>query len=182
MQTQKEAVRRKILAAAEEEFLRAGFHRASVRRIAAAAGVAAGNIYAYFPSKAALFDAVVAPALEAVRRLFGLDGSGSLEAMSGWIADAFLADQASFRVLMERAEGTRYEGTRERLVASAARKIQQEHLKGFPSDLQTPFFAEAMAGAVIGGMFQLLQGYNGDEAVFRRSVEGLVGVLFRSFY
>lgn len=178
MQTQKETVRRRILAAAEAEFLDAGFHRASVRRIAAAAGVAVGNIYAYFPGKAALFDAVVAPALEAVRRLFKLDGSGSLEMMSAWIADAFLSAQTAFRVLMERAEGTSYEGAREGLIASAAAKIQKEYLTSFPADLQTPIFAEAMAGAVIGGMFQLLQGYNGDEATFRRSVAGLVNILF----
>jgi TetR/AcrR family transcriptional regulator, mexJK operon transcriptional repressor len=47
--------RRRLVAAARTEFLRDGFHGASVERIAAAAGVAKQTLYNHFPGKDALF-------------------------------------------------------------------------------------------------------------------------------
>jgi AcrR family transcriptional regulator len=55
----KQATRAKLLAAAGEEFARAGLERANVDAISLAAGYAKGTIYNYFPSKEELFLAVV---------------------------------------------------------------------------------------------------------------------------
>jgi AcrR family transcriptional regulator len=55
----KERTRERLLAAAAQEFARAGFERASVDAISLAAGYAKGTIYNYFPSKEDLFLAVV---------------------------------------------------------------------------------------------------------------------------
>jgi len=55
----KQATRTKLLAAAADEFGRVGFERASVDAISLAAGYSKGTIYNYFPSKEALFLAVV---------------------------------------------------------------------------------------------------------------------------
>jgi AcrR family transcriptional regulator len=55
----KETTRGRLLAAAAEEFARAGFERASVDAISLAAGYAKGTIYNYFPSKEDLFLAVI---------------------------------------------------------------------------------------------------------------------------
>ncbi len=55
----REATRAKLLAAAAEEFGRAGLERASVDAISLAAGYGKGTIYNYFPSKEELFLAVV---------------------------------------------------------------------------------------------------------------------------
>jgi len=55
----KQATRRRLLAAAAEEFARAGLERASIDAISLAAGYAKGTIYNYFPSKEELFLAVV---------------------------------------------------------------------------------------------------------------------------
>jgi AcrR family transcriptional regulator len=55
----KETTRAQLLAAAAQEFARAGFERANVDRISLAAGYAKGTIYNYFPSKEELFLAVV---------------------------------------------------------------------------------------------------------------------------
>jgi len=62
----KEATRGKLLAAAAEEFARAGFERANVDAISLAAGYAKGTIYNYFPSKEQLFLVVVEEALAQV--------------------------------------------------------------------------------------------------------------------
>lgn len=58
-QTLKTSVRTRILAAAAEAFAREGFAAARLTDIAAEAGVSTGNLYRYYPNKAALFDAVV---------------------------------------------------------------------------------------------------------------------------
>ena len=55
----KETTRARLLAAAAQEFARAGFERASIDGISLAAGYAKGTIYNYFPSKEELFLAVV---------------------------------------------------------------------------------------------------------------------------
>src|ERR1051325_2409346 len=46
--------RDEILEAAERCFVRSGFHQTSMQEICAEAGMSAGNLYRYFPSKEAL--------------------------------------------------------------------------------------------------------------------------------
>lgn len=70
MQTLKEEIRRNILTAAKEEFLKCGFSGASVRRIAESAKTSTSNVYNYFEDKNALFAAVVAPALSDLEAAF----------------------------------------------------------------------------------------------------------------
>jgi len=56
---QKIDVRRKLLEAAAQHFSESGLERANVDAISVAAGYAKGTIYNYFPSKQALFGAVI---------------------------------------------------------------------------------------------------------------------------
>ena len=69
MQYLKENVEKRLLDAAREVFLRDGFARSSVRDIAAAAGVAVGNLYRYYPGKDALFCAVLRPVTDALEAM-----------------------------------------------------------------------------------------------------------------
>src|SRR6266568_399155 len=55
----KQATRARLIAAAAQEFARAGLERANVDSISLAAGYAKGTIYNYFASKEDLFLAVV---------------------------------------------------------------------------------------------------------------------------
>ncbi|MDO5548153.1 MAG: TetR/AcrR family transcriptional regulator [Eubacteriales bacterium] len=58
-----------LLEAGKREFLERGFQGASMRSIAAAAGVTTGALYRYYTDKAAIFDALVSePALELLER------------------------------------------------------------------------------------------------------------------
>src|SRR5215207_4931332 len=59
----KQATQARLLAAAAEEFGRAGLERANIDAISLAAGFAKGTIYNYFPSKDELFLAVVEEAV-----------------------------------------------------------------------------------------------------------------------
>lgn len=54
----RELRRRQILDAANECFAREGFHRTSMTQIVAEAGVSAGSIYLYFPSKDDIIGAI----------------------------------------------------------------------------------------------------------------------------
>lgn len=59
-----------ILQAAREEFLAKGFQGASLRRIVKKAGVTTGAFYRYYPTKEALFEALVKPAADAIQGYF----------------------------------------------------------------------------------------------------------------
>jgi AcrR family transcriptional regulator len=64
------ATRRRILDAARDSFSRVGFEATTTRDIAAAAGIAAGTLFNYFPAKEAIAMTLVADALGAARRQF----------------------------------------------------------------------------------------------------------------
>src|SRR3954447_14977136 len=64
------ATRHRILEAARECFSKVGFEAATTREIAAAAGIAAGTLFNYFPAKEAIAMALVAEALGEARRQF----------------------------------------------------------------------------------------------------------------
>lgn len=63
MQFKKSDVKARLLVVAQEEFARAGFAGASMRRIAAEAGVGVANVYNYFSGKDEIFCQVVSPAV-----------------------------------------------------------------------------------------------------------------------
>lgn len=61
-----------LLAAARAAFVEKGFDGASMQDLARSAGMSAGNFYRYFPSKAAIVEAMVARDLAAVEDEFRL--------------------------------------------------------------------------------------------------------------
>jgi AcrR family transcriptional regulator len=109
-----------ILHCAKQEFLQKGFQNASLRDIAAAAGMTTGAIYTYFKDKNALFEAIVAPVCEQAERMLtelstsyytpeGVVGEitaqstiTDLHGIYGFIYDNFEA----FRLLVAGAEGS----------------------------------------------------------------------------
>jgi AcrR family transcriptional regulator len=66
----KVATRRRILETAMDRFSRAGFEATTTRDIAAAAGIAAGTLFNYFPSKEAIVMALAAESLVEAHRQF----------------------------------------------------------------------------------------------------------------
>ena len=119
MQYQKEEVRERILEAALAEFERSGYYRASMRKIAVGSKVPIGNLYRYFASKEALFDAVVKEASEAIPRFIAKSYEHFLtfdvsdlrrlaEEISVAISD--IADRygREFLILIDKSEGSAY--------------------------------------------------------------------------
>jgi AcrR family transcriptional regulator len=67
---QQEQRRARILDAAEQSFARNGFHRTTMQDICREAGVSAGALYLYFPSKEALMEGIATRSREEVLENF----------------------------------------------------------------------------------------------------------------
>ena len=91
----------KILEVGKKEFLEKGFKNASLNKIVAEAGFTKGAFYGYYPDKAALFEDLV-----------GETAKGLLEQFKAAQAAHFDA----FKLILCRAEGTRYANFLEELV------------------------------------------------------------------
>src|SRR5215204_1451942 len=87
----RQAKERAILEAALEVFAESGFAQARLDDVAARAGVAKGTIYLYFPSKQALFEALIRTGIAA-----------PIKALSAQVAALDLPFEAVVRALFER--------------------------------------------------------------------------------
>lgn len=117
----------RILSAGKEEFLTKGFAEASLRNIAAKAGVTTGAIYGYYSDKNALFTALVEPAAAEFTRQFlyvhdryeytpiDLTFETSTNALNGMM-DYIYENFDSFRLLICCSAGSAYEDYIEFLV------------------------------------------------------------------
>ncbi len=88
-----EKTRRKLLAAAEEEFGEKGFHNASISSITQRAGVAQGTFYLYYRCKDDIFRALVEHMNRSMRRHLS-------EAIAG-AADRIEAEKIGLKVFLE---------------------------------------------------------------------------------
>ncbi|MGC5700446.1 TetR/AcrR family transcriptional regulator [Pseudomonas sp. NFXW11] len=104
--------RQQILAAAVSCFAEQGFHSTSTAQICAAAGMSPGNLFHYFPSKAAIIEAIAEEDHQAMSRLFA-EWAGTEHALDAIEGIALAMMQASSDPLLARisievaAEATR---------------------------------------------------------------------------
>lgn len=111
-----------IIEAATAEFLEYGFKDASMRRIAAAAGMSASGLYKHFDSKEEMFSALVEPAFQGLMDILGReteeqrrfvetgDSSGLETARDAKLAVSYIYDNLdAFRLIICKSQGTKYE-------------------------------------------------------------------------
>ena len=141
VQRRKSEVEARIREAAERCFARDGVPTTTMAGIAREAGVSAGNLYRYFPSKDALFDAIMD--LEFVARFDtllqarvaallrvdaearqGLADPAARELLAFWTAN-----RRRVVILLHRNEGTPFEAWGERFVESLV-ELSAAHLEG----------------------------------------------------
>ncbi len=90
-----------ILDAAQRCFARMGFHPASMQRICAEAGMSAGNLYRYFPSKEAIIAGIAErDRAEVAEKLGQVDLSVDFFSMLGELARHYFAERTDDQVGM----------------------------------------------------------------------------------
>lgn len=134
----KDDVRERILAAALATFAERGYLQATLADIARGAGIAPSNVYKYYGSKAALFDAVVTAADAA--RLFRLLRARlrEFDTLDGWtgahaggsaharaLLDFWVEKRLVVLVLLNGAEGTRFATVRTRMALEMTRRVRR---------------------------------------------------------
>lgn len=169
MKTLRDDVRQRIIDAATEEFLLSGYARASMRAIAAQAGMTVGNIYLYFAGKEQLFDAVVHLPVEQLRRMLRITTptDETLRALVDSLRDIFIQNRVEFLILITRSEGSKYEAFKQSIVDMAINRIVE-----LLPDSEDARIAGPISTGLIEGLLALFNGYEGDEA-------RLTGDLFR---
>lgn len=176
MQVLKEDVRQRIKSAALTEFKSSGFKGASVRRIADSAQVSVGNLYCYFSNKESLFEELVAPVHaillcninhEFNPDLFEVSLLDHLEFFQ-WLSTTHYTYQNEFYILLERSDGTRFEGSKEIMTTSIEALLVRfisEQVNKDKVIIQNMFFAKAFAVGFIEGLLTIMESSD-DNRVF----------------
>lgn len=184
MQVPKDEVRNRIVDAATEEFLVAGYQQASMRRIAALAKVATANIYAYFNNKEELFKSIVEPTVLSMSRLISTitlgsrQARGTLQELSQAIVQAFLDNRIPSLILLNSSEGSRYQNVRADLTTLASHRLTVELFPLLPEEQRDPLFADMLAKAVIEGTLELCTHGTSDPARMDTLLSAFLALLF----
>lgn len=118
-----ETTHEKILESGKQLFLKNGYERTNLRELCKGAGITTGAYYRHFEDKAALFSALVEPAVEGIRKRYDAAGERcfdyisvdnmtdlwnvSVETMVEFIEFVF-SHFDSFKLLLHCADGTKY--------------------------------------------------------------------------
>lgn len=190
MQVQKDEIRSKILEAALDEFLVAGYSQSSMRNIAAQAGITVGNIYSYFSGKEDLFESVVSEVVEQLRSLVLIKVPGndpvstsSIAEMTHAVNEVFLNNRNQFLVLMYGSAGSRYENLKDSLIELAQRRLQAELEKMLLNASIDPLLTNSLAVAMIEGILNIFRRCGNDgvrrERLLAQFLTVVVGDLYR---
>ena len=170
MQTLKDHTRRTIMDVARTAFLEDGFLKASMRSVATATGTSLGNLYNYFPSKDALFTAVVEPFIAEMEHLlesyYGLTAFDMLQ----WntpqniqkTTETYLSLVREHRDLMflvfYRAQGSSLEAYRHEFIDKCSGIVSQwfSHLTDEQGELRTQL-SNAFIRWLSAGMFSMIE-------------------------
>jgi len=175
LQILKDEVRNKIREAALTEFKREGYLKASVRRIAQAAGVTSGNIYRYYESKEQLFDAIVQPVYEQysenmmeirrkVEMSYQSDGRNNpayFSNIESTLVELFKTYSSELTIMLNQSEGTRYENVKSdlrQLVFSILEKVLMT-IRGEETRLSPEDYAlvQMLSSTIMEGLCLLLR-------------------------
>jgi AcrR family transcriptional regulator len=165
----RERTRQDLLAAAVQVLAEKGLHDTKIADIAAAADVGVGTFYLHFPTKDALFDAVVE---DAVRRL-----KAAIDAARATASDPLerirAADVALCRFAQDNREvfkivfghAAAYNDVIRRAQALFAADVAETVREGIAAGVFAPVPPEVAAQAVVGMATQILSWWTEHEAV-----------------
>lgn len=183
MQVLKEEVRKRLLHAAMEEFANHGYETTSLRTIARHANVTPGNIYAYFQSKEAILDAILAPTLSLLHEQIALMSKGdsitsiSFPLLASRITDLYLRNKKQFVILMTKAQGTKYALAKQSIIQAIQQRLLIDLFPLLPQSAQDPILALTIASALVEGLLTIFINES-SEARVKELVLHLIQLLF----
>ena len=175
----RERTRHELLAAAERVLSQKGLHQTKISDIAAAADVGVGTFYLHFPTKEALFDAVVE---DTMRRFKGTidearrsvdDPIEQMRAANAAFCRFACDNREVFRIVFGHAAA--YNEVIRRAQALFAADVEESFRRGVAIGAFAPLPPALVAQAVIGMATQVLSWWTEHESV---SIESLHETMF----
>lgn len=165
----RERTRQELLAAAERVLAEKGLHDTKIADIAAAADVGVGTFYLHFPTKDALFDAVVEDtmrrfkaAIDTARKSVD-DPIGQMRAANAAFCRFACDNREVFRIVFGHAAA--YNGVIKRAQALFAADVEASFREGVAKGVFVPLPPALVAQAVIGMATQVLSWWTEHESV-----------------
>jgi AcrR family transcriptional regulator len=165
----RERTRSDLLTAAIRVLADRGFHETKVADIAAAADIGVGTFYLHFPTKEALFDAVVEDTIGRLKSTIDAARAGAADV----IAESAAANGAFCRFAQENREvfkivfghAAAYNDVIRRAQALFAADIEQTIRKGIDAGVFAPLPPSVAAQAMVGMATQVLSWWTEQESV-----------------
>jgi AcrR family transcriptional regulator len=193
MQYLKEEIKNNIISAAIREFREKGYHDASMRTIAANAGVAIGNVYRYFKNKDELFNAIVEPVYtKFTSMVFELYQSHQpipeihllAEDITDNIMEFFAKYETELFILIYKSKGSKFEKIKEELIRLVDYLIKCELAPLFKDQgiiLEDDYIFYVVAATFVEGLFMIISKYK-DPAKIKEQIGKLMIIFFDDFY
>ena len=193
MQYLKEEVKNNIISAAVREFGDKGYHDASMRTIAANAGVAIGNVYRYFKNKDELFNTIVEPVYtKFTSMVFELYQSHQpvpeihlmAEDITDNIMEFFAKYETELFILIYKSKGSKFENLKEELIRLVDHRIKSELapvLKEHGIVLEDEYIFYVVSATFIEGMFMIISKYKEPDKI-KEQIGKLMIIFFDDFY
>jgi len=183
IQYKKDELNNRILEEAEKEFFEKGYEHASVRQIAKRAGTTISNLYNYYESKEALFEALVKDECEGFQYFIQHHDTmdkpdEAWESMDIRVWRRILEDfihslppifTKRFYILLNCSRGTRYEETKTFFI-----RFMNEHFLEHMDTMGLKGFRElgnVIAEQMLGGILSIIRDYADEKQVRHLIVE-----------
>lgn len=173
-QVLKQEVKEKIFEAAQEIFYEQNFKRATMQGIAAAADVPVGLIYTYFPNKASLFSAVVAPVSELIAA--GDNPPNDLKALDYEYLLNLLSHSRLLVTMADKSQGTPDENMRSQLTDVLEKQLRIV-MKNIGKVGHDDFFLHLLACNFTESLLEIARNFV-DEAWSRR----MLNLVMRAYF
>ena len=151
MQVLKDELRHKILLESEHLFLQRGYDRTSLQMIADKVNISKSNLYHYFKNKEELFYELTDSAADGLKRMIlrfrsmrfdlNMDAQEFRMLLTEEVLSLLLAEKYGLLLIMEQANGTRYENLRPVMIELIASKI----VPMLADEENSPMMAQIMA-------------------------------------
>ena len=163
VQVLKDELRHKILLESEHLFLQRGYDRTSLQMIADKVNISKSNLYHYFKNKEELFYELTDSAADGLKRMIlrfrsmrfdlNMDAQEFRMLLTEEVLSLLLAEKYGLLLIMEQANGTRYENLRPVMIELIASKI----VPMLADEENSPMMAQIMARNLVDGTVHILK-------------------------